>query len=253
MAKLRPEEDFQAVRRLVGTGIPDHEIARRTGVPRATVARWRVRPYRLRHTVPAPLRYWRPADQWAYCYLLGLYLGDGHLVVVRDRAASLRLCLDARYPLLIQAAKNAMARTAPSASVRTFRKSGCLVVWATDAAWPAAFPQHGPGRKHTRPIRLAAWQRELTERHPKALLRGLIHSDGCRTVNRFTVTLPRGGDREYEYPRYFFSNLSADIREIFCSHCDLLGIHWTRSRYRDISISRRRSVALLDSFIGPKA
>jgi hypothetical protein len=83
-------------------------------------------------------------------------------------------------------------------------------------------------------------------------LRGLIHSDGCRCINRFSVDLPRGGRREYAYARYFFSNLSAGIRAIFTEHCDLLGIRWSMSNPRNVSISYRRSVRLLDEFVGDK-
>ena len=101
-------------------------------------------------------------------------------------------------------------------------------------------------------IELEPWQRAITYAHPRELLRGLIHSDGCRTVNRFSVDLPRGGRRTYEYPRYFFSNLSADIRGIFTEHCDLLGIRWTLSNPRNVSVSHRRSVQTMDGFIGAK-
>ena len=58
---------------------------------------------------------------------------------------------------------------------------------------------------------------------------------------------------EYAYPRYFFSNLSEDIRRIFCDHCALLGIRCTQPNARNISVSHRHSVAILDSFVGPKA
>jgi hypothetical protein len=119
-------------------------------------------------------------------------------------------------------------------------------------ALPFAFPQHGAGRKHLRPIELEPWQRDLTQRFPRELLRGLVHSDGCRTMNRFETKLPSGRVATYEYPRYFFSNLSEDIRRIFCEHCELLGIRWTQSNPRNISISHRKSVALMDEFIGPK-
>jgi hypothetical protein len=115
-----------------------------------------------------------------------------------------------------------------------------------------AFPQHGSGRKHLRRIRLQPWQLELTQAYPEHLIRGLIHSDGCRTKNRFRTKLPSGRIATYEYPRYFFSNLSEDIRRIFCEHCELLGIPWTQSNPRNISIARRASVALLDTFVGPK-
>ena len=123
-------------------------------------------------------------------------------------------------------------------------------VAASTVDWREAFPQHGAGRKHLRPIELEPWQREITSAFPRELLRGLIHSDGCRTMNRFKTKLPSGRVAAYEYPRYFFSNLSEDIRRIFCEHCELLGIRWTQSNPRNISISHRKSVALMDEFIG---
>jgi hypothetical protein len=119
-------------------------------------------------------------------------------------------------------------------------------------AWAELFPQHGPGRKHERPIALVPWQREIVERETWQFVRGLIHSDGCRSVNRFKTTLPSGRVAEYAYPRYFFSNPSADVRTLFCEACDRLGLRWTQPNHRNISISHRTSVALVDEFVGPK-
>lgn len=130
---------------------------------------------------------------------------------------------------------------------------GCLVIHACSPVWSQAFPQHGPGKKHERPIVLEGWQLAITQAHPRAFLRGLIHSDGCRCVNRFKTKLPSGRVAEYEYPRYFFTNYSEDILGIFAAHCDLIGVRWTRSSRKNISVSHRRSVALLDEFVGPKA
>jgi hypothetical protein len=109
------------------------------------------------------------------------------------------------------------------------------------------FPQHGPGRKHERRIALTLWQQRIVDAHPDHLLRGLIHSDCCRTINRI-----RHPHKTYEYVRYQFTNASADIRAIFCGACDALGIEWRRMKERDISVARRASVAKLDAFIGPK-
>ena len=109
-----------------------------------------------------------------------------------------------------------------------------------------AFPQHGRGRKHLRRIQLTPWQQEIVAQHPGDFIRGLIHSDGCRTVNRFKTKLPSGRVAEYAYPRYFFSNLSEDIRGLFCTTCDDLGVRWTLSNPRNVSVSHRDSVALLD-------
>jgi hypothetical protein len=193
---------------------------------------------------------WLAPDPATYAYLLGLYLGDGCL---GNHGHQLMISLDARYPGIVEAAEEAITVTVPGITTRRYRpKQNSVRVIATSSTWPAAFPQHGPGRKHLRTIELVPWQRQITERFPRELLRGLIHSDGCRCMNRFKTKLPSGRVAAYEYPRYFFSNLSEDIRRIFCDHCELLGIRWTQSNARNISISHRKSVALIDEFIGPK-
>src|SRR4029450_6891490 len=96
----------------------------------------------------------------------------------------------------------------------------CVRIECGWTRWPEVFPQHGPGRKHERPIVLEPWQERIVEAHPWRFLRGLLHSDGCRTVNRFKTKLPEGRVAEYAYPRYFFSNRSADIRGLFCGYCE---------------------------------
>jgi hypothetical protein len=88
----------------------------------------------------------------------------------------------------------------------------------------------------TRAIVLAPWQREIVDAHPWP----------------FVTVLPSGRVAQYAYPRYFFSNLSADIRGLFCASCEQLGLRWTQSNHRNISISHRASVALLDEHVGPK-
>jgi hypothetical protein len=196
---------------------------------------------------------WKPADRLSYSYLLGLYLGDGHLTVRASGGSQLLICCDPAYPGLIEECWTAMQLVAPNRPVARYRMAdGSLRVVAGGRYWPEAFPQHGPGFKHERHIELAGWQRAITDAFPHEFLRGLIHSDGCRTINRFTTRLPSGRVAEYAYPRYFFSNLSADIRGLFCEYCERLGIGWTQSNHRNISVSHRRSVALLDEFVGPK-
>ena len=106
---------------------------------------------------------------------------------------------------------------------------------------PCYIPQHGPGRK-TRRIALESWQQAIVDCETEAFLRGLIHSDGCRCINRVY--------RKYHYPRYFFTQVSDDIRALFCAACDQLGIEYRLNRPTEVSIARRESVAKLDEFIG---
>ena len=131
------------------------------------------------------------------------------------------------------------------------QRTGCTAVKSTSKHWPCLFPQHGPGRKHERKIELADWQRAITARYPDRLVRGLIHSDGCRFTNRVRRPL-KDGDKWYEYPRYMFKNESADILGICGEALDQLGVDWRFSQYNTISVARRDAVARLDQFVGPK-
>ncbi len=185
-------------------------------------------------------------DGAAYAYLLGLYLGDGH-IVQRRRTTLLSIVQDARYPHLIELAARALERVRGEGTrAGLVRKTGCVEICAWWKHWPCLFPQHGRGRKHERRIVLHDWQRGVVRRYPRQLLRGLLHSDGCRTVNRVW-----GG--RYAYARYFFTNRSEDILRIFEDACDAIGIHHRRSRPDSVSIARRDGVAALDRFVGPKS
>jgi hypothetical protein len=181
-------------------------------------------------------------------------LGDGHLAA-HPRTWRLVISCDAAYPGIVEDCRRAVERTGLPRRVRAQvdATTRCVRVVVDSRRWPEAFPQHGPGRKHDRKIELADWQREVVDRFPEEFLRGLLHSDGCRTVNRFKTTLPSGRVAEYAYPRWFFSNRSEDIRGLFCEYCERLGIRWTQSNPRNISVSHRRSVALLDAFVPAKS
>jgi hypothetical protein len=251
---VRSISDIAAVFSYFQTDASDYEIARRTGVPRSTVHNWRThgRPIQWRRWLEVP-KLWRPQDEAAYSYLLGIYLGDGCLSVARGGSATLIITLDSRQQEIIAECSRLIPRVLP-VNVRHRRRppANVAIISATSRLWPLVFPQHGPGRKHKRKIKLEPWQTAICNRHPRELLRGLIHSDGSRCINRFSTVLPSGRVGHYAYVRYFFTNLSADIRGIFCTYCEQLGIRWTQSNARNISVSHRQSVALLDSFVGPK-
>ena len=86
------------------------------------------------------------------------------------------------------------ARLLPKTPVHSACQSegSVAAVKANHPALRFTLPHHGAGPKHLRPTELQPRQRRLSPRFPRELLRGLIHSDGCRTINRFKTKLPSG-------------------------------------------------------------
>lgn len=250
----RPRKDLETVRDLLAQGLSVAETARRAGIPRSTVRMWvaggldsclDARSGGL-HGAHELCPYVRNVTESSYAYLLGLYLGDGCISTGRGDVHKLRVFQDNRYPNLVHQCQIAMQWVIPNKAGWT-QQAGCKEIYSYSKHWACLLPQHGAGPKHQRPIVLEPWQRWIAiERNPELLLRGLIHSDGCRTINRV-----KGG--RYCYVRYMFSNRSVDIRRIFADACDRAGIEWRQSYHWMISVSQRGSVEKMDRFIGPKS
>ena len=243
---MRSPKEVALVLTLAAEGLNNCEIARRTGIPRGTVSDWRLgrRPNFDRAQATCTVCLGEPSalPQASYTYLLGLYLGDGHISTHPRGVYKLRIFCANRYPELIKRCEVATAQVLPN-KVGRVEQAGCVEVYAFSKHWICLFPQHGPGRKHERRIELAGWQQDLVDLDPRPLLRGLLHSDGCRVLNWVNGT---------PYPRYHFSNVSPDIRAIFGRACDALGVEWRPHNRVSLSVARRGSVALLDAFVGPK-
>lgn len=257
MPHIRPDSLVQTGLFFSDLGIPDRENAAICGVAVKTIRRWH-RLYQRQgiprgHVgTPCPRCDGAPLDSEAYAYLLGLYLGDGHIATTSNGTQRLFIFQDPKYPGLIQEAARAMATVKPSsrrANVDDTR--ACVRISCYWMHWTCLFPQHGPGLKHTRRIALEAWQGEVVEDRAEPFLRGLIHSDGCRFTNWTSKTVG-GQPKRYEYPRYMFTNKSTDILGLCSWALDLLGICWAYSRTDTISVARKAAVAAMDEFIGPK-
>lgn len=260
-------KEVDLVRWLFRLGLNNCQISRITGISVPTVWKWRRRPSewpRIRRIngqvggpgAPCPRCHGRGVDEPAYTYLLGQYLGDGYIVLMRRGVYKLQITMTAVYRQMINECVDAMAAVRSSGCRPNIQNAeGCVNVYAYWKHWPCMFPQHGKGRKHERRIRLEAWQKELVARYPHLLFRGLIQSDGWRGTNpiKRSFTTRRGVvTRSYTYPRYLFTNSSSDIRGIFAEACDLYGVRWRRSRWNAISVARKEDVRKLDLVIGRK-
>ncbi|GAB2758683.1 hypothetical protein GCM10027020_08680 [Nocardioides salsibiostraticola] len=237
--------------RLLASGATISQVSRELAISRAAIKQWRDHPTPSR---PSGCPRCDPSvvlDTPSYAALRGFYLGDGCLSAAK-RYYALRISCDAVHPGVVDDVSVVISRVRPTAGVVHVRAPGCTVVQSNWQHRPCLFPQHGPGRKHLRPIVLEPWQRTIVEDHSAAFLRGLFHSDGCRVKN-WATRMVAGKKKRYDYPRWQFVNESADIRELCCWALDLVEIAWRPSNRKTISVSRRADVARLDSLIGLKS
>jgi hypothetical protein len=245
---MHPPQLRVHARDLVSRGLSLSAVSRSTGVARSTLRAWMAPGAVVASGCP------RCDDDDVegapYAALLGYYLGDGYIATFR-RGTSLRISCDTAYGGIIEDLECVLRDLVPGR--RTFRVSapGVTVVQSNWKHWPCLFPQHGPGRKHERPIVLEDWQARIVEAHPADFLRGLFHSDGSRVAN-WTQRVVAGRPKRYDYPRWQFTNVSADIRELCCWALDLVDVPWRQSNHKTISVSTRSGVARLDALIGLK-
>ncbi|MEV4657515.1 helix-turn-helix domain-containing protein [Micromonospora sp. NPDC049301] len=135
---MHPPEIRARARRLHLSGASIADVARSVGLSYRTVWHWcRDRPEPVVHVTA--LRCFRcregvdnPTDQPAYAYLLGLYLGDGHLVT-SARVPVLRITCSNAWPGLIEACDSVM-RAVLATKVQRIPKIGCVSVESSGKA-----------------------------------------------------------------------------------------------------------------------
>ncbi len=151
-----------SVRSLFGRGLSDYEIARRTGVGRSTVQRWRRQGF-PRPTVPVSFQ----PERWGEATPKVLRLparsstsGDGsvsrhgdhfglHVIACHGPSEHHRRVLRSDRTLRRRSRRRWLAPPGH----RLYENRLLL-----GRIWPLLFPQHGPGRKHDREIELVDWQ-----------------------------------------------------------------------------------------------
>jgi hypothetical protein len=119
---------------LSGLSILDREKALICEVSVRAIRHWRYGSRRRERTGPDP-RCPRCGDQEldasAYAYLLGLYLGDGHIVLGRRGVYALSITCCDGWPGLIDAAERAIASVMPTSSVFRRARIGCHDIKST--------------------------------------------------------------------------------------------------------------------------
>jgi len=251
---MRTSKEINEIRECWKQGLNQSETGRSLGIPRPTIKDYfkRFSKGDMMYIKPSSLLeilLLEPPKREAYSYLLGLYLGDGHIVKTKplkngNAVYKFRIFQDAKYINLIQLCIDRM-KLVFETEVNLCNQPGCKEIVCYKNNIPDIFPQHGPGKKHLRDIVLTDWQKDIIKQYPKEFIKGLIHSDGCRYV------LKQNG---YEYVKYEFKNMSRDILGYFDWACSLIDVDTRRHSNNKASVLRtKKDVDIFESFIGPKS
>lgn len=170
---MRSHQEVETVHALLDEGLNYSEISRRTGISRATIRGWHTGTQRLQQphhpdgcaACNSPEHDFANLPSREYAYLLGQYLGDGCISKYQRRTCLRVACCD-DYPDVMNETAAAVAAIVPTSKVGRTQAVGCTHVRSYSRQWPCLLPQHGPGRKHERPIVLTDWQIEHCERRP---------------------------------------------------------------------------------------
>lgn len=210
---------------------------------------------------------WSENQRRSYSYLLGLYLGDGHLSYDRKRGGrSYTLVITNHIDLvnMNNRIQESMKILFPNKSIHLYQKKredgkihNGLDIKLTAINLHLLFP-HGDGKKHTRKIELTQWQSKIIDEFPKEFIKGMIESDGCRFA-----------PRKKQCPTYIiyqFSNCSIDLHLILQNAAKKIGVNFT---FREVKskessnanwtrkfwtvFAHKKDVLFLDTFIGAKS
>lgn len=220
-----------------------NQISREIGVPRSTVRDWLARfeksgaAYKKQKIDSGDItNYISKNIGNFYAYILGMYLGDGHIDKF-PRTYRLRIFQDSSYLKIIENCVEFLGKIFPNnkISVSNWYGENCKVITLYSKDLVIIFPQYGSGKKHSRLIELLPWQDEIINKYPGEFLCGLLDSDGCRFFSG-------------KYLHYQFTNKSEDIKDLFCQVCNKLEIEYTRkSGYKNIQINKMNDSAKIDS------
>lgn len=259
---MRTQEEYDAIFELHDKGLNKCQISRELNIPRSTiktiiqnrgvekVAKLPI----LKISDPSGKHYgfesrrpYQVVDPKAYSYILGQYLGDGYINKTNhNNCYKLRIFTNSRDTELIQTIVQNLQAVFSKNKIGIYKQkhANCVEVYMYSNQLPDLFPQHGPDRKHTRPIILSEEQRIVLDTYPWEFLKGLIHSDGCRYKGMGLI-------------QYNFCNKSKDIINLFCEYLEKCGVQYTQ-HYKSktdshiVSIYKRTEVAKLEEHIGKR-
>ena len=141
--RVHSETAVARARELIALGLTTRDVSLLTGIPVGTIRHWGQGNRRAaREPAHHCFRCLGEAAPASYPYMLGVYLGDGHIVVGRRDVQSLGIACDDNWPGIRRQVTDALGELLET-KVCHVQAPGCTVVKAYSKHWTCLFPQHG--------------------------------------------------------------------------------------------------------------
>lgn len=209
---------FEYTKQKLNEGISQRQIARDLNVDHATISYWIRNNFQTSKknsssTVNDIITLCQKYSSH-YAYILGSYLGDGHISKL-PRTYRLRIFCNRKYQDIIDRNKHSLQTLFNTNKINILQQlhTQCDEVIVHNKHLDKFFPQHGVGKKHNRDIILLDWQEKIVGDNAEYFIKGLLDSDGCR-YKQTNV------DRMY----WQFTNKSLDIINIYIKILNNLNI-----------------------------
>lgn len=207
---------------------------------------------------PFDITFFTNDDIWCenYAYLFGCYLSNGYINLhnAKYNIFKIRIYQNSLYNNLIEEHKQALSLLCNNAVYKYVNEETNLAeVGCYSQNIDKFFPNYQSGPKHLQPLVLTEWQLEILDRYGIAFIRGMMQTDGSRSVtgNNFI--------------RYNYTNCSKDIISLFTVVLDKYNLEYVVSTY-DSSYNNKATGAtaycvqfrvgsrlFLEQHVGPKS
>lgn len=249
---------------MIGDGKSTYDIAKEIGKGQTTVRYW-LKKHGLKTNTSIKNKHQEFEEKFidinkfdnnrkkSYSFLLGIFLGDGGIYKIKN-TFRLYYSNQASYTRINKSICDNLAVLFPSKNIAVYKRSesDCVNISMGASGLDKLFP-YGKGVKHLRKIEFTEEQKEIISLYPKEFIKGMIESDGSRYAPRFK-----------ECPTYFiyqFSNCSLDLHDILHFAANLIGLEFTFRKSSKKTgapmfltmFNKKKSVLLMDEFIGPKS
>lgn len=234
--------------------LSDYKVSELLGIRRPSIQRWRHEYKKFsenflsnvgRQGKPKPVINKKEIPSKSYAYLLGMYLGDGHITQGKGKKhAILVITQNLDDDIAINDIKRHMANIFSYVTPYVHKKknaNACDIRIGCNQNVLPLFPQHGRGAKHKRKIELTNWQKDHIRKEPWAFIKGLLHSDGSKFYNKCNKTWT-----------WEFKNKSQDIIDIFKWACDLVDLYYTYGKKGSVCFYKKEYVSILNEKVGEK-